>query len=34
MNVHLGMRKHFQSVVGFPVDFVIGCVQSGEIFIP
>lgn len=34
MSVHLGTRKHFESAVGFPVDFVIGCVQSGKVLIP
>lgn len=34
MNVRLGTPKHFESAVGFPVDFVIGCGQSGKVLIP
>lgn len=34
MNVYLRTRKHFETAVGFPVDFVIGRVQSGKVLSP
>lgn len=34
MNIHLRTSKHFESAVGFPVDFVIGRVQSGKVLSP
>lgn len=34
MNMYLRTRKHFDSAVGFPVDFVIGRVQSGKVLGP
>ena len=34
MNIYLRTRKHFESPVGFPVDSVIGCVQSGKVLSP
>lgn len=34
MNVYLRTRKCFESAVGFPVNFVIGRVQSGKVLSP
>lgn len=31
MNIYSRTGKHFESAVGCPVDFVIGCVQSGKV---
>lgn len=34
MNIYSRTGKHFESAVGCPVDFVIGCVQSGKVLGP
>lgn len=30
MKIYLRKRKHFESAIGFPVDFLIGQLLSGE----